>query len=75
MIRFPHVEKRTCGNVHMWFCVPTIYGKSTLYGFRIFSHLSCSVCISLTNTLENGERGHVDGSSLFFCVLYMHIII
>ena len=42
------------------------YGKSTLYGFRIFFHLSCSVCIILTNSLENGERGHVDGSNLFF---------
>ena len=39
------------------------YGKST-YGFRIFRHLSCSVCIILTYSLENGERGHVDGSNL-----------
>ena len=41
------------------------YGKST-YGFRIFRHLSCSVCIILTYPLENGERGHVDDSNLLF---------
>ena len=49
--------KKERGNVHRWFCV---------YGCRIFRHLSCSVCIILTNSLENGERGHVDGSNLFF---------
>ena len=48
------------------------YGKNT-YGFRISRYLSCSVCIILTHSLENGERGHVDGSNLLF-VSYMHII-
>ena len=36
-----HVEMCICGFVFQR------YGKST-YGFRIFRHLSCSVCIILT---------------------------
>ena len=50
-----HVEMCICGFVFQR------YGKST-YGFRMFRHLSCSVCIILTYSLENGERGHVAGS-------------
>ena len=61
-ICFPHVEEMCiCGFVFQR------YGKST-YGFRIFRHLSCSVCIISTYmySLEHGERGHVDGSNLLF---------
>ena len=60
-----HVEMCICGFVFQR------YGKST-YGFRIFRHLSCSVCIILTYLLENGERGHVGGSNLLF-VYYTYI--
>ena len=42
------------------------YGKTT-HGFRIFRHfLSCSVCIILTYSLENGERRYIDGSNCFY---------
>ena len=43
-----HVEMCICDFVFQR------YGKST-YGFRIFRHLSCSVCIILTYSLENGD--------------------
>ena len=54
-------------HVEMCICVFVFqrYGKS-IYGFGIFRHLSCSDCIILTYSLENGERGHVDGSNLLF---------
>ena len=54
-----HVEMCTCGFVFQQ------YGKST-YDFRIFRHLSCSICIILTYSLENEERGQADGSNLLF---------
>ena len=73
-ICFPHVEKKE--HVEMCICdfVFQRYGKST-YGFRIFRHLSGSVCIILTSSLEHGEPGHVDGSICFLFSLYMHITV
>ena len=50
-----HGEMCICGFVFQG------YGKSN-YGFRIYR----IVYIILTYSLENGERGHVDGSNLLF---------
>ena len=42
------------------------------YGFRIFRHLSCSVCIMLTYSFENGERGHVWFQFAFLFIIYAY---
>ena len=51
------------------------YDKST-YGFRIFRHLSCSVCIILTYSLENAEEDMLMDSIcfLFFIHAYNQLI-
>ena len=59
----------------MWKCAYVVLCSNAMikvYGFKIFRHLSCSVCIILTYSLEDGERGPVWFQFAFLFIVHAY---